>query len=358
MSEEKKVVATEEVVETSVEEVVAEAKVELPAALITLRKCLEAGVHYGHHTRKWNPKMKPYIYGARNGIYLIDLNKSVEKITEAYIALRKIVEDGGKVLFVGTKKQVKEIVIEEAIRSGSFYMTNRWLGGTLTNFRTIQGRLKHLKDLEKCAEDGTFDSLSKKEASGKRKEMEKLSANLEGIKEMRRVPSAIVITDPMLEAIAVKEARKLKIPLFGIVDTNANPEDVDFPIPANDDATKSVKLVVTILADAIVEGRGGETVLAYTKDEEGEATMKDAIKLADKEAAEKLAAIRQARKEKQERYEKMMAEKMARREKYNAEKANGRVEVAPEVKVTEEVKAEDKVAKAPRAKKETETKGE
>ncbi len=323
MSEETKVT---EVVnnEVSAEEVVATVEGEpvlhdMTGPIITLKKCLEAGVHFGHHTRKWNPKMRQFIYGARNGIYIIDLNKSVEKITEAYVALRQIVQDNGKVLFVGTKKQVQEIVTEEALRSGSFYITNRWLGGTLTNFKTIKSRIHHLIELEKMEIDGSFDRLPKKEVAILRKEKEKLSKNLDGIKEMRRLPNAIVITDPTLEGIAVLEARKLNIPVFGIVDTNTDPDLINFPIPANDDAVKSVRLVVSVLADAIVEAKGGETSVAYTVDEGEEATMSDAIRLADKENAQKLAAIRAARKEKQERYERMQAERMARRERRNKE---------------------------------------
>ena len=256
------------------------------APVITTRKLLEAGVHFGHQTRRWNPKMKKYIYTARNGIYIIDLEKSAAKIEEAYNALKKIVEDGGKVLFVGTKRTSQEIIREEALRSGSFYVTSRWLGGTMTNFKTIQRSIKRLKDIEKMEEDGTFEVLPKIEVIGLRREAEKLEKNLGGIKEMRKVPNAIFVVDPRVEHNAILEARKLNIPVFGIVDTNSDPDDVDYIIPGNDDATKAVKLLVTVMADAVVEGRGGQPVIAYTPDEEGEVSMNDALK--EEEKSEKV----------------------------------------------------------------------
>lgn len=251
--------------------------------VITMKKLLEAGVHFGHQTRRWNPKMSKFIYGARNGIYIIDLQKSAAKIDIAYKTMKKIVDDGGKILFVGTKKQCQEAVKEEALRSGSFYITNRWLGGTLTNFRTIQNRIRYLKDLEKKEEDGSLELLPKKEAAILRKEKEKLAKNLDGIKEMRKVPNAIFVVDPHSEHNAVAEAHKLGIPVFGIVDTNCDPDEVDFPIPANDDAIRSVRLVLAVIADSIVESKGGQPTVAYTKDVEGEnVTMKDAIRQAER----------------------------------------------------------------------------
>lgn len=251
--------------------------------VITMKKLLEAGVHFGHQTRRWNPKMSKYIYGARNGIYIIDLQKSAAKIDIAYKTMKKIVDEGGKVLFVGTKKQCQEAVKEEALRSGSFYITNRWLGGTLTNFRTIQNRIRFLKELEKKEEDGSLELLPKKEAAILRKEKEKLAKNLDGIKEMRKVPNAIFVVDPHSEHNAVSEAHKLGIPVFGIVDTNCDPDEVDFPIPANDDAIRSVRLVLAVIADSIVESKGGQPTVAYTKDVEGEnVTMKDAIRQAER----------------------------------------------------------------------------
>lgn len=345
--------------------------------IITMKKCLEAGCHFGHTTRRWNPKMSKFIYGARNGIYIIDLNKTVEKIIEAYIAMRDIVREGGKVLFVGTKEQIGETIVEEALRSGSFYITNRWLGGTLTNFKTIQSRIRYLKDLERKEEDGTFAKLNKKEQSLFKKEKDKLSANLEGIKEMRKIPQAIFISDPTEEANAVREARKLGIKIFGIVDTNTDPDGITYPIPANDDAAKSVKLVISVIADAIVEAKGGVTMIAYTKDEGEEVTMKDAIKIADKEAAEKLALIRAARKERQERYERMRQERLLKEsfkhrnddevkasveakpaEKKEAPKAEAKAEQpkvekkeAPKAEAKKETKTEDKVAEKKPAKK-------
>ncbi|MCI6329809.1 MAG: 30S ribosomal protein S2 [Erysipelotrichaceae bacterium] len=311
------------------------------APIITMRKLLEAGVHFGHHTRKWNPKMGKFIYGARNGIYLIDLAKSAQKIEEAYLALKKIVDENGKVLFVGIKPQVKEVIEEQALRSGSFYITNRWLGGTLTNFKTIQRRIARLRELEDKEADGSFDRLPKKEVALLRKEKDKLAKNLGGIKEMRKLPNAVVVVDPQLEHTAVEEAHKLSIPVFGIADTNADPDVLDFPIPANDDALRSVKLIMTVLADAVVESKGGITEVAYTKDEGEEVSMKDAVRQADKENRERQEAIRKARQERQERYEKLQAQREAFRKSREEKKAAAKVEEKPaeekEVK-TEEAK--------------------
>lgn len=322
MNEEKENVVSEEVTnevavakeETATNEVsMAEVMHDENTPVVTMKKLLEAGVHFGHQTRKWNPKMSKYIYGARNGIYIIDLNKSMQKIEEAYHALKAIVDENGKVLFVGLKNQSKAIVEEEAIRSGSFYVNNRWLGGTLTNFKTIQNRIRRLKELEAFEDDGTYDRMSKKEAIILRKEKDKLAKNLEGIKEMRKLPNALVVVDPKIEHIAIKEARRLNIPVFGIADTNSDPDDLDYVVPANDDAVKSIRIVMKLLADAVVESKGGVTEVAYTKDDGEEVTMKDAIRQADKENAEKQAAIRQARKERQERLEKMQAQREAMR---------------------------------------------
>ena len=247
------------------------------APVITTRKLLEAGVHFGHKTGRWNPKMKKYIYTSRNGIYIIDLEKSANLIETAYNALKKIAEDGGKVLFVGTKRTSQEIIREEALRSGSFYVTNRWLGGTMTNFKTLQRSIRRLKDIEKMEEDGTFEVLPKIEVISLKKEAERLEKNLGGLKEMRKVPNAIFVVDSRVDHNAVLEARKLNIPVFGIADTNSDPDDLDYVIPGNDDASKSVKLLVSVMADAIVEARGGETVVAYTPDVEGDVSMNDAL---------------------------------------------------------------------------------
>ena len=316
MSEEKKEL---EVAEPTAAEPAAnpmEAVVHDPdAPVITMRKLLEAGAHFGHQTRRWNPKMKKYIYGARNGVYIIDLQKTVDAITEAYAKMKEIVDNGGKVLFVGTKKQCQEATQQEALRSGSFYITNRWLGGTLTNFKTIQGRIRFLKELERREEEGELDLLPKKEAAELRKEKEKLAKNLEGIKEMRKVPNAVFVIDPRIEHNAVAEARKLNIPVFAIVDTNSDPDVVDYVIPANDDANRSVALILAVMADAVVESKGGTPVVAYVKDEGEAITMKEVIKQTDKENAEKLAKIRAERQARQEAYEREQAARRAEQEK-------------------------------------------
>ena len=271
------------------------------ASVVTLKKLLEAGVHYGHPTKKWNPKMGKYIYCPRNGIYIIDLNKTKDALTDAYKKIESIVLEGGKVLIVGTKDNAKEIVEAEALRSGSFYITNRWLGGILTNFKTIQTRIRKLKDLESAEDDGSWDRLPKKEAIALRKEKEKLAKNLEGIKEMRKLPNAIIVVDPTEEVNACKEARKLNIPVFAICDTNCDPDGIDYVIPGNDDATKSISMILGILNDAVVEAKGGLPQIAYSKDEGEEVTMKDAIRQADRENALRLAARREMQREKMER---------------------------------------------------------
>jgi small subunit ribosomal protein S2 len=226
-------------------------------SVVSMKQLLEAGVHFGHATRRWNPKMAKYIYTARNGIYIIDLQKTANEIEKAYQVLNGIVANGGKVLFVGTKKQAQEAVKEEATRCGHFYVDQRWLGGTLTNFKTIRRRIKRLKDLYKMEEDGTFNLLPKKEVAQLKHEREKLEKNLGGIKEMTKVPDALFIVDPRKEHNAILEARKLNIPVFGIVDTNCDPDDVDYVIPANDDAIRAVKLVAHVMTNAIIEAQGG-----------------------------------------------------------------------------------------------------
>ena len=251
---------------------------EVTMAVISMKKLLEVGVHFGHQTKRWNPKMAPYIFTARNGIYIIDLKKSSDKIDEAYAALMDIVAKGGKVLFVGTKKQAQEAVQTEAERSGSFYVNSRWLGGTLTNFKTIQKRIRRLKELEKMEEDGTLELFTKKEAVLLMKEKAKLEKNLGGIKEMRRLPNALFVVDPKVEHNAVAEARILGIPVFGIVDTNCDPDEVDYVIPANDDAIRAVKLIVAAMADAVCEAKGEPVTVAYAKDEDDkEVSMNDAV---------------------------------------------------------------------------------
>ncbi|MDD6038389.1 MAG: 30S ribosomal protein S2 [bacterium] len=226
-------------------------------SVITMKQLLEAGVHFGHQTRRWNPKMAPYIYTERNGIYIIDLQKSVGKVDEAYNAIADIAANGGNILFVGTKKQAQDAIKTEAERCGMFYVNERWLGGMLTNFKTIESRIKRLKDIERMEEDGTFDVLPKKEVIELRKELDKLQKNLGGIKEMKRIPDAIFVVDPKKERICVQEAHTLGIPLIGIADTNCDPEELDYVIPGNDDAIRAVKLIVSKMADAVIEANQG-----------------------------------------------------------------------------------------------------
>ena len=227
-------------------------------AVVSMKQLLEAGVHFGHQTRRWNPKMAKYIFTERNGIYIIDLQKTVRKVDEAYNFLRSLAEEGKSVLFVGTKKQAQEAVKEEATKAGMFYVNERWLGGMLTNYQTIQKRIRRLKDLERMEEDGTFDVLIKKEVLQLRHEMMKLEKFLGGIKEMNRLPGAIFVVDPRKERIAVAEARKLNIPIVAIVDTNCDPDEIDYVIPGNDDAIRAVRLLTSSMAAAIVEGRQGQ----------------------------------------------------------------------------------------------------
>ena len=228
-------------------------------SVISMKQLLEAGVHFGHQTRRWNPKMAPYIFTERNGIHIIDLQKSVGKVDEAYRAISEVAQAGGTILFVGTKKQAQDAVKTEAERCGMYYVNERWLGGMLTNFKTIQSRIARLKAIETMAEDGTFDRLPKKEVIGLKKEWEKLEKNLGGIKEMDRIPDAIFVVDPKKERICVQEAHSLGITLIGIGDTNCDPEELDYIIPGNDDAIRAVKLIVAKMADAVIEANQGET---------------------------------------------------------------------------------------------------
>ena len=226
-------------------------------SVISMKQLLEAGVHFGHQTRRWNPKMAPYIYTERNGIYIIDLQKSVGKVDEAYNAVKNCVAEGGKVLFVGTKKQAQDSIKSEAERCGMYYVNQRWLGGMLTNFKTIQTRIETLKKYEAMEADGTFDVLPKKEVIEIRKEMDKLQKNLGGIKEMKEIPDMIFVVDPRKERICIQEAQNLGIPLVGIADTNCDPEELDYVIPGNDDAIRAVKLIVAKMADAVIEANQG-----------------------------------------------------------------------------------------------------
>ncbi len=243
-------------------------------SVISMKQLLEAGVHFGHQTRRWNPKMAPYIFTERNGIYIIDLQKTVRKLEEAYMFVRELSAEGKEVLFVGTKKQAQDSIREEAVRAGAHFVNARWLGGMLTNFRTIRGRIARLSQLKAMEEDGTFDLLPKKEVVKLNHEIEKLEKFLGGIKEMKKLPGALFIVDPRKEKIAVAEAKKLGIPVVAIVDTNCNPEEVDYVIPGNDDAIRAVKLIASCMADAIIEGRQGEQTAAE------EAPVEEAVEAA------------------------------------------------------------------------------
>ena len=240
-------------------------------SVISMKQLLEAGVHFGHQTRRWNPKMAPYIYTERNGIYIIDLQKSVGMVDDAYKAVSDIAAEGGTVLFVGTKKQAQDAIKAEAERCGMYYVNERWLGGMLTNFKTIQSRIKRLKDIERMAEDGTFEVLPKKEVIELKKEWTKLEKNLGGIKDMKKLPDAIFIVDPKKERICVQEAHTLGIPLIGICDTNCDPEELDYVIPGNDDAIRAVKLIVSKMADAVIEANQGADVESAEEAESAEA---------------------------------------------------------------------------------------
>ena len=239
--------------------------------IVSMNYLLEAGVHFGHQKRRWNPKMKEYIYTTRDDIYIIDLQKTVKKLEEAYAALKEIAENGGKVLFVGTKKQAQEAAEENATRTGMYFVNERWLGGTLTNFKTIRSRIKRMDDIDKMEEDGTFEMLPKKEVIKIKKEYAKLDKNLRGIREMKKMPQAMIIVDPRKEENAIKEARILGIPVFGVVDTNCDPDLVDYVIPGNDDAVRSVKLLIGVLTNAIAEVNGNEVIDYVNEDDKAKA---------------------------------------------------------------------------------------
>ena len=256
--------------------------------VVSMNYLLEAGVHFGHQKRRWNPKMGEYIFGARDDIYIIDLQKTAKKIEEAYKALKEIAENGGKVLFVGTKKQAQEAAEECANRTNMYFVNERWLGGTLTNFKTIRTRIRRLDEIEKMEQDGTFDLLPKKEVIQIKKEYEKLNKNLRGIRDMKKAPDAMIIVDPRKEEIAIKEARILGIPVFGVVDTNCDPDMVDYVIPGNDDAVRSVKLMIGVLANAISEANGTEMVDYLTDEDKGKATKKENKKEETEVAAEEV----------------------------------------------------------------------
>lgn len=299
-------------------------------AVVSMSYLLETGVHFGHQTKRWNPKMKEYIFTARDEIYIIDLQKTAKKIEEAYSALNQIARNGGKVLFVGTRKQASEAIVEEATRSNSYYVAERWLGGTLTNFKTIRKRVKRLEEIEKMEKDGTFELLPKKEVIGLKKEYDKLNKLLIGIRDMTKLPDALYIVDPSKEEIAIREARKLNIPVFGIVDTNCDPDMVDYVIPGNDDAIRAVKLITGVMANAIVEAAGGK-MNNYLKDDD---------KKSDAEIMEK--ALETVKRKEPRRFEKKKDFK--RRDDNRFQKVETRREEAKEeVKETvKEEKAENK----------------
>ena len=244
-------------------------------AVVSMSYLLEAGVHFGHQTKRWNPKMKEYIFTSRDDIYIIDLEKTKDCLEKAYAEIKTIAENGGKFLFVGTRKQAQEVCVEEATRSNSYYVTERWLGGTLTNFRTIRRRVKRLEEIEEMEKNGTFEVLPKKEVIGLKKEYDKLNRVLCGIRNMEKLPQALIIVDPKKEINAIREARKLNIPVFGVVDTNCDPDDVDFVIPGNDDAVRSIKVMLGVITNAICEANGLEIVDYVTEDEKKEDTPKE-----------------------------------------------------------------------------------
>ena len=286
-------------------------------SVVTMRKLLENGVHFGHQTRRWDPRQKANIYCAKNGVHIINLEKTIESIDVAYEALKAIAERGGRVLFVGTKKQAQAIVMEEALRSGSFYVNQRWLGGTLTNYRTIQKRIRRLVEIEQMEEKGTIANYTKKEQALIKKEAEKLENFLGGIKEMKKLPDALFIVDPKEDYNAVLEARKLNIPVFGIADTNCDPALLDYAIPGNDDAVKAIKLLVGVMNDAIVEAKGGILEFAYTTDELPEVTMSDVIVVVQEQAAENERRRKAKSEERRQQYNRQgnQHRKYERREK-------------------------------------------
>ncbi len=295
------------------------------STIVSMNYLLEAGVHFGHQRRRWNPKMKEYIYTSRDDIYIIDLAKTAKKLEEAYEAMKKIAEEGGKVLFVGTKKQAQEAAEECAVRTNNYFINERWLGGTLTNFKTIRSRVRRMDDIDKMEEDGTFSLLPKKEVIQIKKEYEKLNKNLRGIREMKKIPQALVIVDPRKEENAIKEAHILGIPVFGIVDTNCDPDLVDYVIPGNDDAVRAVKLVLGVLTNAIAEVNGNE-VIDYISEE-------------DKNGAKEV---------KQEELEAKVAKKEVKEDKKEEEKVAKKAPVKKETKketVKEEKKEKEDLSK-------------
>lgn len=330
-------------------------------AVVTVKQLLEAGAHFGHTTKRWNPLMKPYIFGRKNGIYVLDLNKTAEKLEDAYKALLQIIKEGGQIIFVGTKKQAQDAVKEAADRTGQYFVAERWLGGTLTNFKTIKNRIKYLNELIEKREAGEFEQLSKKQQAENAHIIAKLEKNLDGIRTMKRVPDALFVVDPSKEFNAVREAKKVGIPVFAIVDTNSDPRGIDYVIPANDDATRSVQLIINVLTNAVVEGQGG-VVEAIESQDDIQFTL-DAVEIPSRDERKYDSRFeRPARKPKfnRERQEQKQAEKSAQTEEKPAKPVqkpekpvkSAKVEkpvekaVKPEVK-PQEIKVEEKVVEKP-----------
>lgn len=308
-------------------------------AVVSMSYLLEAGVHFGHQTKRWNPKMKEYIFTSRDDIYIIDLQTTAKKIEEAYAALNKIAANGGKTLFVGTRKQAQEAIKEEAIRSNSYYVTERWLGGTLTNFRTIRRRVKRMEEIEKMEKEGTFELLPKKEVIGLKKEYDKLNNLLCGIRDMHKLPDALFIVDPSKEEIAIREARKLNIPVFGIVDTNCDPDMVDYVIPGNDDAVRAVKLITGVMANAIVEANGGK-IVDYTRDEQKSDNAKEIMQKAVDSVKRKEDRPYRQNDRRDNRNNKFVKKERFEKKENRNEKVENKTEKAEPKK--EEIKAEPK----------------
>ena len=310
--------------------------------VVSMSYLLEAGVHFGHQKRRWNPKMKEYIYTSRDDIYIIDLQKTVKQIEEAYEALKKIAEKGGTVLYVGTKKQAVEAMEENANRTNMFFVNERWLGGTLTNFRTIRNRIKRLDEIEQMEEDGIFEVLPKKEVAKIKKEYEKLNRNLRGIRNMKKLPGAMIIVDPRQEEIAIKEARKLKIPVFGIVDTNCDPDMVDYVIPANDDAVRSVKLVIGALTNAVAEVNGNEIMDCVSPEDQKKAAKKEEAK--EKQESVKTEEVKEEKETKEVKKEtpKKETNKEEVKEEKPAKKETKKVEKKEEKPAKKETKKVEK----------------
>ena len=299
--------------------------------VVSMNYLLEAGVHFGHQKRRWNPKMGEYIFGTRDDIYIIDLQKTVKKLEEAYEKLTEIATNGGKVIFVGTKKQAQEACKECATRTNMFYVTERWLGGTLTNFKTIRSRVKRLEELEKMSTDGTYDLLPKKEVALLNKEYEKLNKYLEGIREMNKLPDAMIIVDPSKEYNAIREARKLNIPVFGLVDTNCDPDSVDYVIPGNDDAVRSVKVVLNALTNAIATVNGNEIVDVVSEDDKNKEVQQDKVPVSKEEVKE----VKKVKKETKKEEKKEEKKPEVKEEKKETKKVVKKEEKKEEVNLSE-----------------------